>query len=102
MLDLVSIDADLAEVVADLPVACVCCGQAFSATSTDAGLARDIETDGVLLDVDRSIVGRASVVPAGAVAGVRITVGGVGYRIQKRDDHQDGVGVELHLKAVER
>jgi hypothetical protein len=100
MLDATSIAADLAEIVADLPVACVFGGVSFSATSTDAGSSRTVEIDGELFNVDRTIVCNVSHVAATIKGDDLVTVGGVVYRVLDVSRHQDGVGLEINLKAV--
>ena len=94
--------SDLTEVVADLPVTCVCGGASFTATSSEDSGTRVIEVDGELIEVDRQIVADVAGVPAAAVQDAQITVGGKAYRIMNVILHQDGVGVEMNLKAVAR
>jgi hypothetical protein len=100
VLDAASIAADLAEIVADLPVACAFGGVSFSATSTDAGSARTVEIDGELYSVDRTIVCNAAHVASTIKGDDQITVGGVSYRVLDVSRHPDGVGLEINLKAV--
>ena len=102
MLPIDSIRADLGEIVADLPVACSYKGASFAATSSDFGLGRTVELDGQLFDVDRTIVADSADVPEGIAVPEAITVGGEVYRIARVSEHQDGVGLEIDLKAVER
>jgi hypothetical protein len=100
MLDAADFAADLDEIVADLPVACMFAGVPFSATSTDAGSSRTVEIDGELYSVDRTVVCNAAHVPASIKADAPITVGGIAYRVLDVSRHPDGVGLEINLKAV--
>lgn len=100
MLDAATLRADLAEVVADLPVACSHGGVAFTATSTDAGSSRQVEVDGALFTVERTIVCDASAVSASIKGDDLINVGGVQYRVLTVTRHPDGVGLEIDLKAA--
>ena len=102
MLDLASLRSDLAECVADLPVACSMRGQVFTATSSDDGETREVEIDGVIIEVDRLIVADIADLPADPQSDERVTVGGKLYRILTPSFHQDGIGIELRLKAVAR
>ena len=100
MIDTASFAADLAEIVADMPVACNYRGAAFNATSTDAGSSRTVEIDGALFNVDRTII-CAMVAALNGIAGDdELTVAGVAYRVLDVSRHQDGVGLEINLKAV--
>ena len=100
MLDIASFRSDLAEVIDDLPVACTMRGQAFTATSSDDGETREVEIDGTIMEVDRIIVADIADLPPDPQSGEKVTVGGKEYRIMTAAVHQDGVGVELRLKAV--
>ena len=102
MLDLVSIRADLSEIVADLPVTCSFADTSFTATSTDSGESRTVEIDGELTEIDRTIVCDVDDVPASVESDKQITVDGTTYRILRLSLHQDGVGLEIDLKAVGR
>lgn len=102
MLPIDSIRADLGEIVADLPVTCSYKGTSFTATSSDFGLGRSVEIDGELHDVDRTIVADSADVPEGLRAPDTITVDGEVYRVERVSEHQDGVGLEIDLKAIER
>jgi len=102
MLDADSIRADLAEIIADLPVSCSFGGVPFSATSTDFGQRREVEVDGVVYAVDRTIVCDAADITGTIEADDEITVDGVLYRVLDVSAHQDGVGLEIQLKAVTR
>jgi hypothetical protein len=99
MLNLAAIASDLNEIIDDLPVTCNALGQAFNATSSDDSENRQIEIDGTYMDVDRVIVVNSLNLPEGLKADDPITVGGKAYRILNFSDHQDGVGVEIRLKA---
>ena len=100
MLDAADLAADLAEIIADLPVTCAFAGVSFSATSTDAGSSRTVEIDGELFNVDRTIVCNVSHVSTAIKADSPITVDGVAYRVLDLSRHPDGVGLEINLKAV--
>ncbi len=102
MLDIDFIRSDMTEIVADLPVACTHRGQTFEATSSDFGMSRAVEIDGVIVDVDRQIVCDSANLPEGVVASDPITVDGSAYRILNLSEHQDGVGIEINLKAATR
>jgi hypothetical protein len=101
MLDLAQIRRDLGEAVDDLPVQCVIGGQAFNATSSEDGGERLVDMDGMEIDADRTVIADATAVPTLA-GNDRITVAGKEYRVQNAIYHQDGIGVELRLKAVAR
>ena len=92
--------SDLAEIIGDLPVACVFGGVTFNAASTDAGMNRAVEIDGVLFEIDRTIVCNAAEVASTIAPPELITVGGTQYRVLKVSRHQDGVGLEIDLKTV--
>jgi hypothetical protein len=94
--------ADLAEAIADLPVTCLCGGVSFTAASSEDSGTREIEVDGELIEVDRQIVTDAYDLPAAAVKNATVTVGGKAYRIMSINEHPDGVGVEIALKATVR
>lgn len=103
MLDLATIESDLAECIADLPVVCVFNGESFTATSSETNLAtRDLEVDGETIPVDRSVVALLSALPAALQHESMITVGGTLYRVQGLVKHQDGKGVEIMLKDPTR
>jgi hypothetical protein len=93
---------DLAEVIADLPVTCVFRGRTFTATSSDDGSTRALEIEGVLYDVDRSIVFEKDDLPTLPKSDEPLTVGGKAYRVLQINEHPDGHGVECSLKAVLR
>jgi hypothetical protein len=99
MLDVTEFASDLAEIIADLPVACVFGGRAFNAASTDVGMNRAVEIDGVLFEIDRTIICSAAEVAATIAPPELITVGGTRYRVLKVSKHQDGVGLEIDLKT---
>ena len=100
MLDVTELASDLAEIIADLPISCIHGGVTFSATSTDSGSSRVVEVDGELYKIARTIVCNAAHVAAGIKGDDIITVGGVEYRVLDVSRHQDGVGLEINLKAV--
>ncbi len=92
---------DLAAIVKDMPVTCSIRGQSFIATSSDDSGEKVVDIDGMEVDADRTIVVDSAHLPELA-GNDEITVGGKQYRIANPFYHQDGVGVELRLKAVSR
>ncbi len=92
---------DLAAIIGDMPVQCDIRGHAFTATSSEDGGERLIEIEGIEVDADRTIVADAADLPE-LDGDDPITVDGKLYRIANPIYHQDGVGVELRLKAVSR
>jgi hypothetical protein len=74
-------------------------GRAFNAASTDVGMNRAVEIDGVLFEIDRTIICNAAEVAATIAPPELITVGGARYRVLKVSKHQDGVGLEIDLKT---
>jgi hypothetical protein len=91
--------ADLASVIADLPVTCSYEGTEFTATSSDDARNRAVEIDGMVLEMDRAIVVATADLPTGVEADSKITVGGKTYRVLSLSEHQDGIATEIRLKA---
>jgi len=94
--------ADLSECVADLPITCVHASGSFSATSSEYGETREVELDGDVYTVDRTVVADVANVPVAMKPDDKLTVGGKPYRILTLEPHQDSVGVTIELKAVAR
>jgi len=94
--------ADLAACMADLPVTCSYKGATFTATGSEGGTEREIEIAGEIMEVDRTIVFDVSALTALPDADEVVIVAGARYRVQRRIDHQDGVGCELLLRAEVR
>jgi hypothetical protein len=94
--------SDLAAIMADLPVTCSYKGTSFTATASELGTEREIEVAGEIMEVDRTIVFDASALTTLPSADEVVIVGVSRYRVQRRVDHQDGVGCELLLRAEVR
>ena len=97
-----SIRSDLSEIVADLPCACSCKGTAFTATAGDYSLSRDVDVDGFGELADKVLVCDLATMPTAVGPDADLTVDGVAFRVMTVSKHQDGVGVELRLKAVDK
>jgi len=102
MLDAASMRAELAEIVADLPVTCSFGGTPFTATASEIGGGRAVEVDGVVYEADGEIVADVADVPQDIAADKPITVDGQSYRVLSVMAHPDKVGVTVTLKAVTR
>ena len=95
-----SIRADLGEIVNDLPCACSIKGTAFTATAGDYSLTREVDVDGFGELADKVVVCDSATMPAAVLPDAELTVDGLAFRVMTVSKHQDGVGVELRLKAV--
>ena len=95
-------DADMAEAVGDLPVACVhvASGKAFTATASELGTTRAIEIEGTLVEIDLTLVAARSQFATLPQSDDQVTVAGALYRVLRVGGHASGMGgVELSLKA---
>jgi hypothetical protein len=98
-----SFDADVAEAVGDLPVACVhvASGRKFTATASELGTTRAIEIEGQLVEIDLMLVAARSQFATLPQSDDQVTVAGALYRILRMGGHASGIGgVEMSLKAT--
>ena len=96
-------DADVAETVEDLPIACVFGGVRFDATASENGTTRAVEIEGMVVDVDLTLCFPRSALKTLPQSDDEITAGGAGYRVLRVGSHPSGIGgVELSLKAKVR